>query len=462
MVGVFRGAVLAISAGASAASVQQTCDIEMRIRGYLLTQATSENLQPVKLGGAQAWFVYSLSALAFGYAFFQRVAPSVMVSDLMADFAIGGGMLGVLSALYFYPYVILQIPLGALLDRLGARWLLVIALSFAGVGSILFGAAQNLPMAYLGRMMVGAGSAVGFLGSLALAARWFPPNRFAMLAGMTMFFGMTSGVVAQGPLALFVETFGWRAAQWNLGLFALALAAIVFFFVRNGPVPRDRSTYVPESWGSIFKSIAKAGSRRDVWSVAFVAAAMSGPMLTLGGLWGTPYVMSAYGLERPQAAFLVSLMLFGWAVAAPFSGWLSDRLQMRKRLLVLACAVMSLSLAVLVFLPNLSIIITVGMLIIAGISGSFMSVTFALVREVVPENLTGSSLGIVNGMTVASGAVLQPVVGFALDTLSSGIVVDGSAVYTAQDYRMAFGSILVVVLLGFLVALTLKDGELRK
>ena len=62
-------------------------------------------------GGFYAALIWSLAALSFGYAFFHRVAPSVMVTDLMTEFAIGGAMLGVLSALYFYPYVLLQIPL---------------------------------------------------------------------------------------------------------------------------------------------------------------------------------------------------------------------------------------------------------------------------------------------------------------------------------------------------------------
>ena len=47
-----------------------------------------------RLGGVYAWFVWSLAAIAFGYAFFHRVTPSVMVSDLMTEFAIGGAMLG--------------------------------------------------------------------------------------------------------------------------------------------------------------------------------------------------------------------------------------------------------------------------------------------------------------------------------------------------------------------------------
>jgi sugar phosphate permease len=97
---------------------------------------------------ARATLIWSLSALAFGYAFFQRVAPSVMVNDLMAEFAVSGAVLGQLSALYFYPYAAMQLPIGALLDRYGARLMLSIALLAAGAGSACSRShrASSLPM----------------------------------------------------------------------------------------------------------------------------------------------------------------------------------------------------------------------------------------------------------------------------------------------------------------------------
>jgi MFS family permease len=49
-----------------------------------------------------------------------------------------------------------------------------------------------------------------------------------------------------------------------------------------------------------------------------------------------PFLTSAYGLDRPAAAFYTSLSLFGWALGAPFMGWLSDRIRLRK-LPVVAC-----------------------------------------------------------------------------------------------------------------------------
>ncbi|MEE9315070.1 MAG: MFS transporter [Rhizobiaceae bacterium] len=408
------------------------------------------------LGGLRAWLIWSLAALSFGYAFFQRVAPSVMVTELMADFAIGGGMLGVLSALYFYPYVLLQIPLGALIDKLGARALLVGALSVAGVGSLIFGMAEQLSVAYLGRILIGVGSGVGFLASLALASKWFPPNRFAMLAGLTMFFGMMSGILAQAPLALFVQKFGWRASQWNLGAFGLGLALLIFLFVRNSPEERAAKTS-KQDWGSIWSALGKAARTLEVWKIALVASAMTGPMLTLGGLWGTPFVMEAYGLERPYAAFLVSLMLLGWAFGAPFSGWLSDRLQRRRPLLIVGSGVIMIALACIIFLPNLSLYTVIAILVIAGMAGGVMAVCFAQVRAVIPSEFSGAALGIVNGMTVASGAVLQPLVGAMLDYQWSGKMAAGSRVYAASDYTTAFLLILFVAGIGFLTSLRLRD-----
>ena len=95
-----------------------------------MTSPATEDNAP-RLGGGYAWFIWSLAAMSFGYAFFHRVTPSVMVSDLMTEFAIGGAMLGTLSALYFYPYVLLQVPLGAMLETFGTRLLLSVALFLA-------------------------------------------------------------------------------------------------------------------------------------------------------------------------------------------------------------------------------------------------------------------------------------------------------------------------------------------
>src|SRR5690242_11056926 len=79
-----------------------------------------------------AWIVASLFFL---YAFVHRVSPSVMVDELMRDFAVGAAVLGNLSAFYFYTYAGLQIPVGLLMDRIGPRRLTTAAALLCAVGS---------------------------------------------------------------------------------------------------------------------------------------------------------------------------------------------------------------------------------------------------------------------------------------------------------------------------------------
>ena len=75
----------------------------------------------------QATIAFALGTLFFGYAFVQRVSPSVMTNELMSDFAVGGAALGSLSAFYFYAYASIQLPVGMLTDHFGPRKLMSFA-----------------------------------------------------------------------------------------------------------------------------------------------------------------------------------------------------------------------------------------------------------------------------------------------------------------------------------------------
>ena len=431
----------------------------------LVTSPAIEDNAP-RLGGGYAWFIWSLAAISFGYAFFHRVTPSVMVSDLMTEFAIGGAMLGSLSALYFYPYVLLQVPLGAMLETFGTRRLLSAALCLAAAGSFLFGTAESLEAAYIGRILIGIGSSVGFLGSLALASTWFPAHRFAFLAGLSMFTAMASGMAAQAPLAYFIEAHGWRSSLMVLGTMGMVLAVLVFLFVRNRPPQtgqvsagqvNDGQVKAGQEWAKLGTALRGAFASRDVWKMAFVAATMAGPMLVIGGLWGTPYLMVAYDLPRPEAAFFMSLLLLGWAVGAPFSGWMSDRIGRRKPILIAGCLLVSVLLAIIFIVPGLPFWLVQIFLVLTGLSGGAMTACFGLVRDVMPPAIAGASTGIVNSATVASGAILQPLVGLALDLQWDGTVSDGARQYAAADYRFAFLLILATAVAGLMTAFRLRE-----
>jgi MFS family permease len=413
------------------------------------------------IGGARAWLIWSLSAIAFGYAFFQRVAPSVMVAELMETFSVGAAVLGQLSAFYFYPYVLLQIPIGVLLDRFGARVLLSGAMAMAALGTIAFGLARSLEIAYAGRFLIGAGSAVGFIGSMALASQWFPVHRFALLAGLAMLTGMIGGFAGQAPLAAFIAIFGWRATMVGSGLAAAALTVAIALLVRNSPSPVAEPQPRREQWAELRKGLAQAVRSREIWTIAIVATSMSGPMLAFGGLWGVPYLVVAYELPRPQAALLVSMMLVGWALGAPLGGWVSDHVRRRKAPIVAAAAILLMLVVVLTAVPQLPLWALVVVIFGIGLAGGHMVISYALAREVSPPGLHGSVMGLVNAMTVASGAVLQPLIGALLDAMWDGRIEGGVRVYQATDYRLALASLVAWTAMGLVASVLLRETRCR-
>lgn len=417
----------------------------------------SSSPSPTALRGG---LVFTLGALSFAYAFLQRVAPSAMVSDLMQSFQVGAAVLGNLSAIYFYAYVVLQMPIGALVDRWGPRRIITSFLLLGAVGSAVFGLATTIEQAYLGRLLVGIGASCGLIAPLALAAKWFPPHRFAFLSGTAMLFGVAGGFIGQGPFAGLITTFGWRPAIMGAAAFAALLALITWLVVRDAPAgTTEKPTGPPVKLLAGMGQVLRSG---EAWALGFVATASTGPMLAFGALWGVPYMAERFDLSRTDAAFYTSLMLVGWAAGAPFGGWFSDAVGRRKPPLVISTSLSTVLVLLVFYGPDLSLLPTTALLILIGFMGAWMASTYAYARETVSPQIHGAVTGFVNMMTVASGALLQPVVGLLLDWQWDGAVQDGVRVYSRAMYETAFLSIAAYCALGVVAILFARETFCRQ
>ena len=400
---------------------------------------------------SRAWLIWSLGALSFSYAFFQRVAPSVMVADLMRDFAAGAAVLGNLSAIYLYIYAGLQIPVGLALDRWGPRRMLSGAAILAACGSGLFASAESLDLAYAGRLLVGIGCAVGFVGALKLATHWFPPTRFAFVSGMTMLVAMLGAVAGQAPLAALIDAVGWRDAMYGAAGGAALLGLATWLIVRDRPPG--------ESEAAVKQSITMAAGLQQVvlgwhnWVIALYAGAMAAPFLAYGGLWGVTHQMQLHGLDRFEAAATNSLMLVGWAVGAPLGGWISDRLGRRRIPMAGAAGLSLLGWLVLLYMPGLSLLASQILLFAIGAASGAMVICIAAARERAPAAVSGATTGFINTAMVGSGALTQPAIGYLLDLNWDGTMQAGVRVYSLDAFSAALVSLPLCAAVGLVAAL---------
>lgn len=386
---------------------------------------------------SKAWLIWGLGASSFSYAFLQRVAPSVMVTDLMREFAVGAAVMGNLSAIYLYAYAGLQMPVGLALDRWGPRRMLTAAAVVAASGSALFASAEGIGLAYIGRLFVGIGSAVGFVGALKLATHWFPANRFAFVSGLTMLVAMMGAIAGQAPLAALVGAIGWRSSMlWAAALAAL-LALVTWLIVRDQPPGEEANQQSSGGQISLRRSLIQVLAGRQNWIIALYGGAMTAPFLSYAGLWGVTHQMRLYDLDRIAAAGSNSLMLVGWAVGAPAGGWISDRLGRRRLPMTGAAMLALLGWIVLLYTPGLSLAMDQLLLFLIGTASGAMVVCIAAARERAPAAVSGATTGFINMAMVGAGALLQPGIGLLLDSSWDGTMQDGARVYSLSAFNVA-------------------------
>ena len=217
-----------------------------------------------------------------------------MTTELMQDFKLNGAALGNLSAFYFYSYVAMQIPTGILADYWGPRRLLTTGALIAGCGSLLFGLADNMLLAGLGRLLIGGAVAVAFVSMMKLSSHWMKPRHFALASGMALFFGIMGGLAAGVPLRLAITTFGWRHTMQVSSLFALILGVLIWFLVRDDPQEKGYSSYAPETHQGtaqigIFTGLRQVLSYKNSWLLFLIPGSLVGSVLTFAGLLGGPF-----------------------------------------------------------------------------------------------------------------------------------------------------------------------------
>ncbi len=398
----------------------------------------------------RALFAFALGCTFFGYAFMQRVAPSVIVDELMRDFMVGGAILGNLSAFYFYAYAGFQIPVGIMMDRFGPRRLLSLSLLLCVLGSFLFATADGAVPAAIARAIIGASVAFGYVGTMTIAAQQFSPARFALCVGILQAVGMAGAVAGQAPFRLLVDAFDWREAVMWMGGGALVLAIAIWFTVRDG------ARHVSQD-GRLLDGIRYALRSRETWLNALIGMSLTAPMLALPGLWAVPYLTSVYEMDRTAAAGLASMLFIGWGVTAPLAGFFSDLIGRRKPIVIGGVAITIIMLSVISFVPDIPIPYLYVAFVVMGMGGGVMILNFALCRETTPLWARGAALGVVNGSVTASGALFQPLLGWILDRNWDGTLVDGARIYDAQAYTLAFTALLATLALGFVAAVSLKE-----
>lgn len=402
---------------------------------------------------SKAWFLWGSAALFYLYQFIIRVSPNVMIPELMQEFSIDAATVGTLASFYYYAYAGLQVPVGVLLDKFGPRNVLSIACFLCGMGTILFSLAQSLDLAKAGRFLIGIGSACAFAGTMKVGAMCFDAQRLSLVTGLTTTLGTTGGISAGIPLVLSIGYIGWRSTLLLTALIGIALGVMIALTMKDvSPTPSAHRPHTSLSHG--IKLLIKMP---QIWILAFYGFCLYTPFSAFADVWGTSYLMKLYSVSRLNASGMSSILYIGAAFGGIISAILSDWTGRRKVPIILAALGCGICFFILIFYPPQSTFIASIVLFISGLFCSFHYMGFVSACELTDKSVNATAVAFVNMLTMASGVLFQPLIGWLMDYQWAGEIANGERVYSLENYKFAITVIPVTLAIGLIFACLIKE-----
>ena len=404
--------------------------------------------KPGPVSDRRRWILLAAVSVLFGLSMFYRSAIAVLTTDLMRDVPMDLGDLGLVSAAFFYTYAVFQIPGGLLLDRFNPAKVMT-ALFFAALaGAVLFAVAESPGLMVLGRLLMGAGMACGFIGALKIISLQFAADRFGTLSGVVVSVGNLGIVVATTPLVLWAQGLGWRRTFLLVGLFHLAVT-VVFVLASRGEKGRSRDVSAPAgaSWESQLAGLRLVLRDRQAWLISWAAFIRYGVLAAVQGLWAGPYLMGVMGYSPVTAGNLLFLLTLGVVIGNPVGGFLSDRVfRKRKGIMVVSLAGYSLTLAALAAGPPDAPLWLVALLFAAfGIFAGTGNLPYAHLKELTPPDRAATAMTVLNFFAIVGAGVFMQGLGLLMKTLYPAATT-GHEAFTAM-FCVCAGSMLAAALL---------------
>lgn len=321
-----------------------------------------------------AWVILAVVYFASVVAPFNQFKIPPIMPVLMQTFQIDLTQAGLLMSIIAMIGLVLALPTGIILQRLGPKVTLLIALALMAIGASV-GAFSNSFAALLGSRVV-EGLGIGLMGVTAPAtiAMWFPPERQGTPMGIWATWVPVGSVLIYNLSPVMAASLGWQSIWWVGTGFAVVLMIISGLLITRPPAVDPAHLQTQAAPG-----LREALANRNIWLLALEFACMNFAMVALGTYYPT-FLSEVRGYPLGQAAFVSSIATLLVLFSAPAAGWLSDRIGSRR----LVFSLPFLGIAVLLIFPFrvtgwqiIAVAVVQGLIV-----GAIPTATFAAASEV--------------------------------------------------------------------------------
>ncbi|MEO9901842.1 MFS transporter [Nisaea sp.] len=407
---------------------------------------TGTNGHAVRSGAARVFFILCAFLTLVQI---NRVGGGVIANALIDQRGISPAEIGAVIGIMSLAAAFVQIPMGVLFDRYGAR-LTTSALSLIAVGGmVLFAISENATGLIGGRILLGVGHAGAVTTVYLIVLGWVRPDRVATVsARLIAFAGATSGLLATAPLAIMLQHVGFTVTFLLLAAAILLMTILIFLWGRDHPPGTARPERPHESIGQAFSAILTMLRDRDIRGTLIMASCFAAPFATVGGLWAGPYLREVHGLGQTEAGYALLVMVLAQNAGTLGFGPLDRMFNSRKRVVLGSCVLMVLLLGIMAVIASPPLWLAMLLMVAFSFVSPFFVVLAAHCRGFVPNHLAGRAITAMSLVGVGTIFLSQWITGLIVDHAGGGS--DGA-------YRLVFASVAGLVVLASLFYSRVRD-----
>ena len=367
-----------------------------------ITAPSSES----RLGSAYAWWVWILAVTFVVYLFSFQTGYSIVNPGVQKDASLSVSQVATIAAVYTWAFAICQFFGGALLDRLGARKLLLISIALVTLGIFVFANANSYGMLLLSQIIIAMGSCTGFVGAGYVGGQWFGMAKFSFMFGLVQVMAALTSAFSVNIFEAILSHVNWRSLFNVYGVLGIILLVLGALYIRDPrPVAGGMDKGIGEFFTSVVKSMADVAKIGHVWIASIIGAAQFGVMLALGVVW-MPKLLMVHGVSQSTAGFGTSMLWLGLAAGSAVVPWWSDHIKGRKLPLILGGAVQLACLLALLYIPQVGTALAIIFCFIFGFANAAHMLAFSTAADVVKPSQIGTSAAIVNGIMFIVGGIM--------------------------------------------------------
>ncbi|MDM5340223.1 MFS transporter [Fictibacillus enclensis] len=359
-----------------------------------------------------------------------------IAAPLIAEhFHLNDAQMGIILSSVLWTYMIVQIPMGILIDRFGSRIVVLVGVTVWSITTGLTGIATGFTSLLLFRMAMGLGESPTFPAFARVASQWFPPSERGK-ANASFISAVMFGSAFTPPLVtFFMIRYGWPSAFFVTGLISIVWAFLWWKFFRNRPVESPHVSkqeilvigdtnekYTPANirWYSLLKY-------RNVWALMIGLFSIN-YVLYIFVTWLPTFLVNAKHLTLSKTGFIAMIpFMFAFVLVWVF-GLMSDRLVRKGWSPVKSCR----TLAVIGMFISMSILLAVQvesivwvMIFLSLALGGVMAangVIWALPAAISKPNYVGRIGALQNFAGNIGGASAPLITGFIVQNTGSFVI----------------------------------------